>query len=289
MDPFMNDVQARLAGLPVEFVSFPQQLLPLKTEYGVVVDRMSFRYPFLAEMVKNLALNGTYVINNPFAAMATNKLVELRICSDLGISFPRTVILPDTTAEGDLGEILGDLDGQRAAEEVGLPCIVKPYDGSGWEHVYTANSLEELRDAYEKVKHRHVILVQQIIRYRDYFRVFCIGKQDVLFSQWIPRPQAMGQYLPCDASALGTARDAITEQTIKLNLCLDLDVNAVEWCLDEDGKPWLIEAFNEVPEIDSRSIPETQYEWIVDRFAALVRRKFFSTDTNKTILGARGL
>lgn len=288
LDPFVNDLQARLASLPVEFVSFPQQLLPLKTEYGVVVDRMSFHYPYLAEMLKNLALNGTYVINNPFAAMATNKMVELRICSDLGISFPRTVILPDTTAQGDLGEMLGDFDGQRAADEVGLPCIVKPYDGSGWEHVYTANSLQELQGVYEKVKHRHVVLVQRIIRYRDYFRVFCIGKQDVLFSRWVPRPQGMGQYLPCDASDLGTAQDYITQDTLRLNVSLDLDVNAVEWCLDEEGKPWLIEAFNEVPDIDKRSIPQPQYDWLVDRFAALVKKKFYSTDTNRTILGARG-
>lgn len=287
LDPFINDLLAQLAGLPVEFISFSQQPLPLKSEYGVVVDRMSFRYPFLEEMLKNLALNGTYVINNPFAAMATNKMVELKLCADLGISFPKTVVLPDVTAQGDLGEILDDLDWQRAVEEVGLPCIIKPYDGSGWEHVYRVNSVDELRNAYEMVQHRHVALVQQAIDYKEYFRVFCIGKKEVLFIKWIPRPLGMGEYLPCDVKSLGSAGDRIARQTVQLNTSLDLDVNAVEWCLDQEGKAWLIEAFNEVPDIDKRSIPASYYDWIVEKFAGLVLEKFDSTERNKTILGIK--
>ncbi|MBI4289262.1 MAG: hypothetical protein HY671_12660 [Chloroflexi bacterium] len=288
LDPFINDLQSRLSGLPVEFISFSQQPLPLHTEYGVVVDRLSFLHPFLEEMLKNLALNGAYVINNPFAATATNKMVELRLCGDLGISFPRTVVLPDITAQEELGEILDDLDWQKAVQEVGLPCVIKPYDGSGWKHVYRVNSMEELQGAYEKVKHRHVVLVQQAIDYKDYFRVFCIGKRDVLFIKWVPRPLAMGEYLPCDPKELGAMEDSLTRQTIQLNKSLDLDVNAVEWCLDREGRAWLIEAFNEVPDIDKRSIPQPYYDWIVEKFAGLVKQKFYSTETNRTILGLTG-
>ncbi|MBI4596277.1 MAG: hypothetical protein HY730_07885, partial [Candidatus Tectomicrobia bacterium] len=214
-----------------------------------------------------------------------NKLVELKICSTLGIPFPKTVVLPDITAQESLGEIIEDIDWQKTIQEVGLPCIIKPYDGSAWEHVYRASSEEELKAAYENVKHRHVVLVQEIIQFQDYFRVFCIGKKDVLFIKWIPRPQAMGQYLVFDSESLGANRDYIARKTIELNEYLDLDVNAVEWCINQEGKAWLIEAYNEVPDIDKRSIPLPYYDWLVDKFADLVLDKYDSTERNRTSLG----
>lgn len=288
LDPFINDLRERLAGLPVEFVAFSSALAPLKSDYRVLVDRLSFRQPFLQEMLKNLSLDGTYVINNPFSAIATNKLVELKLCNSLGIPFPRTVVLPDVTAQEDLGEILDDLDWQWVSQAIGFPCVIKPYDGSGWEQVYPANSIEELKAAHELVKHRRVILIQEMVRYQGYYRAFCIGQKEVLFIKWIPRPQAMGEYLLSDLKPIEAIRDRLAHQTIRLNMSLDLDVNAVEWCIDQEGKAWLIEAFNEVPDIDKRSIPPPYYEWIVEKFAELVSRKFASAERNKTILGIRG-
>lgn len=284
LDPFINDLMEKLSGLPVDFISFSGQLAPLKSDYRVIVDRLSFHHPFLQEMLKNLSLDGSYVINNPFSVAATNKLVEIKICSNLGISFPKTVVLPDVTAQENLGEIIDDLDWQKTIQEVGLPCIIKPYNGSGWEHVYRVNSEEELKDAYEKVKHRHVVLVQEVIQFQDYFRVFCIGKKNVLFIKWIPRPLGLGQYLLFDSESLGANRDIITRQTIELNKCLDLDINAVEWCITPEGKACLIEAYNEVPDIDRRSLPLPYYDWIVEKFAGLVLEKFDSTERNKTNL-----
>jgi len=287
LDPFINDLLEKLGGLPVDFITFSGQVIPLKSDYRVVVDRLSFRHTFLQEMLKNHSLNGCYVINNPFSVAATNKLVEVKICSNLGISVPKTVVLPDTTEQDSLGEIIDDLDWQKTIREVGLPCIIKPYNGSGWEHVYRVNSEEELKVAYEKVKHRHVVLVQEAIQFQDYFRVFCIGKKDVLFIKWIPRPLGMGQYLLFDSESLGVNRDIIARQTIELNKTLDLDINAVEWCVNQEGKAWLIEAYNEVPDIDKRSIPVPYYDWILEKFAGLVKEKFDSAERNKTSLGIK--
>ena len=284
MDPFINDLLEKLRYIGVDFISFSGQLAPLKSDYRVIVDRLSFHHPFLQEMLKNLSLNGSYVINNPFSVITTNKLVELKICSNLGIPFPKTVVLPDTTAQESLGEIIDDPDWQKTIQEVGLPCIIKPYNGSAWEHVYRVNSEEELKAAYERIKHRHVVLVQEAIQFQDYFRVFCIGKKDVLFIKWIPRPQAMGQYILFDSESLGANRDIIARQTIELNKSLDLDVNAVEWCVNREGKAWLIEAYNEVPEIDKRSIPRPYYDWLMEKFADLVLEKFDSAERNRTTL-----
>ena len=86
-DPFIIDVVSKLADLPVEFLSLAELPAPITGDYGVIVDRLSFRFPFLKEVVKNMSLGGTYVINNPFAASASNKLVDAVSISAPGDTF----------------------------------------------------------------------------------------------------------------------------------------------------------------------------------------------------------
>ncbi len=86
-DPFAIDLASRLSDLPVEFLSFADSPAPVSTDYKVVIDRMSFRYAYLKEMVKNMSLDGTYVVNNPFAASVNSKLVEAKVCQALGYPF----------------------------------------------------------------------------------------------------------------------------------------------------------------------------------------------------------
>jgi hypothetical protein len=78
-------------------------------------------------------------------------------------------------------------------------------------------------------------------------------------------------------------KDTLTKLTIDLNICLDLDVNAVEWCLDESGHPWVIDAFNEVPEIKKEALPEEYYSWMVRKFADCIEDKLYSNQINNTV------
>ncbi len=282
-DRFINDVIARLQGMPVEFLSLSAERVPIHRDYRVVIDRLSFSYPFLKEVLKNLALNGTYVINNPFTATATNKLVDTNVGNRLGLPFPRTIILPDKEVIEELKETVSPPDLARVVEEIKLPCILKPFDGYAWQDVYVINALSELENLYQALSSRYVLIVQQLIRYKEYFRVFCIGKRDVLFIKWTPKPFSMGHYQYCDQSLIGGAYDNLVTLTIKLNEVLDLDVNVVEWCLDEAGKWWIIDAFNEVPEVIPEALPPEYYAWIVDKFSACVRDKFNSEQKNRIL------
>jgi hypothetical protein len=62
---------------------------------------------------------------------------------------------------------------------------------------------------------------------------------------------------------------------------LDLDVNVLEWCVDDAGQWWVIDAFNEVPDVIPESLPPDYYTWIVDRFAACIRDKLYSGKKNR--------
>lgn len=284
-DRFINDVVSRLTDIPVEFMSLAGERIPVKRRYRVVVDRLSFCYPFLREIVKGLALDGTYVVNNPFAALSTNKLIEIQVGTNLGINFPKTIVLPDQLVASEAEGVVSSPCLESVAVELGLPCILKPFDGYAWEDVYVVNSVRELNDVYSSLRARRILLAQQLISYRDYFRVFCFDKRDVLFIKWVPKPLSMGHYLHYVPGSIGDQEGALTAQTIELNRALDLDVNVVEWCIDTEGRWWMIDAFNEVPEVVPEALPPDYYAWIVDRFTACIRDKLASAKKNRTPFG----
>jgi hypothetical protein len=284
-DRFTNDVVCHLGDIPVEFVTLAGEQIPFGRRYRVVVDRLSFCYPFLKEIMKGLALDGTYVINNPFAALSTNKLIEIQVGSRLGINFPKTVVLPDKLVADEMGGVISQPHLENVAEKLGVPCILKPFDGYAWEDVYAVKSVQELKDLYASLSRRRILLAQQFISYRDYFRVFCFDKRDVLFVKWVPKPFSMGHYLHCVPGSIGDQEGVLTAQTIELNRALDLDVNVVEWCIDAEGRWWMIDAFNEVPEVVPEALPPDYYTWIVDRFTACVRDKLDPVRKNRTPLG----
>ena len=284
-DCFINEVASRLNDIPVEFMTLTSEKIPIERGYRVVVDRLSFHYPFLREIVKSLALSGTYVINNPFAALSTNKLIEIQVGGRLGISFPKTIALPDQLVADETEELVSQPYLDRVAAELGFPCILKPFDGYAWEDVYVVSSNQELSDLYTSLRTRRILLAQQLISFRDYFRVFCFDKRDVLFVKWIPKPLSMGHYLHCEPGSIGDQEERLTTLTIELNQALDLDVNVVEWCVDAEGRWWMIDAFNEVPEVIPEALPADYYAWIVDRFVACIKDKLNPAKKNYTPFG----
>lgn len=279
-DPFIIDVVSRMSGLSVEFLSFGESPIPICSDYRVVVDRLSFRFPYLKEVVKNMSLDGTYVLNNPFAASTNNKMVDAKAFQLLGIPAPKSIVVPGPEPQEELAGVVSLPSWDRVAEEVGFPCFFKPVDGFGWDDVYEINTLEELKERHKAVGAGKVWLVQQKIYYVHYYRVFCIGK-DVLFIRWIPRPLGMGEYLYTDLNEISDIKDKLIEQTIRLNACLDIDINVIEWCVDAKGQPWVIDAFNEVPDMPKSRMPPDYYWWIVDRFVACIKDKLNPDKQNR--------
>ncbi|MBU2009113.1 MAG: hypothetical protein KJ624_04635 [Chloroflexi bacterium] len=282
-DPFIRDLIAHM-GVEAEFLSFGEEVVVPSPPYRVVIDRASYSNPYLKEMMKGLALDGCYVINNPFTASATNKLMDIRLSAHLGIPVPRTLVLPDLKVKEQFPAMVREPVWERVAREVGFPCVLKPFDGYGWTDVFVVNSPEEMRDLYGS--QNHIFIAQQLISYSVYYRVFCIDQKEVLFMQWVPRPLGAGEYLLTDPTPIEGLRDKLTLLTTELNRALDLDINVLEWCLDREGQPWLIDAFNEVPEIKRENLPEEYYRWILEKLAACVQDKLQHPEKrNRAALG----
>lgn len=279
---FMQDVASRLGDIGVEYISTAEHDYQGETRYRVIVDRLSFQDPYLRQLMMLHSINGTYVFNNPFACSINNKMLGQRLLGPLGIKQPRTIVLPRVNDEWDLGGSVREPDWDKIRKEMNFPCIMKPFDGFAWENVYSIGSFRELQNLYNALKRKHIMLAQEKVEYEDYFRVFCIGKKDVLICKWVPKPFGMGVCEKPDQKKFEKFGAQLAELTIKMNKALDFDFNAVEWCIDSDGELCMIDGMNEVPDINKGTMPEDNYWWLVDRFAACVREKFNSQETNRT-------
>ena len=230
------------------------------------------------------SLTGTYVLNNPSFTFTADKLTDVLCWDRLEIPHPRTMLLPRTNLMEDMREMVGEPDWERIGSEFSFPCILKPVDGYAWQDVFKADNFEELKSLYDNLKWRRVLLLQEYVDWREYFRAFCVNRRDVLVVKWRPRPFDMGEYSYADAAGIEAQIEFMARKTAELNALLGLDFNSVEWCIAADGIPRIIDSYNDVPDVRKEKIPPSCYTWIVDRFAACVREKLAAGQPNDPII-----
>src|SRR5882757_9565324 len=92
---FIEAVNRRnIAGIVAEPVCIDKVIQGAPCGYDVIIDRISQDVPFYRAYLKNAALCGTAVINNPFWWSADEKFFNNCLAIRTGIPVPKTVILP---------------------------------------------------------------------------------------------------------------------------------------------------------------------------------------------------
>ena len=84
----------KIGGITAEAVRIDKVMQGEPTEYAVIIDRISQDAPFYRAYLKNAALCGTAVINNPFWWSADEKFFNNCLATKIGVPVPKTVILP---------------------------------------------------------------------------------------------------------------------------------------------------------------------------------------------------
>src|SRR5258708_12177041 len=79
-----------------EFVKIDKVIQGEPCGYDVVIDRISQDVPFYRAWLKNAALTGTAVVNNPFWWSADEKFFNNALATKIGVAFPPTLSLPPT-------------------------------------------------------------------------------------------------------------------------------------------------------------------------------------------------
>src|ERR1043165_9031485 len=128
-------------GIDAEFVQIGDVRMAEPSGYDVIVDRISHDIPFYRSYLKNAALSGTKVINNPFWWSADDKFFNYALATKLGVAIPPTVLLPHKnhppgTTDRSMRNLEFPVDWNGIFEYVGFPAFLKPHDGGGWKSVY---------------------------------------------------------------------------------------------------------------------------------------------------------
>lgn len=268
--------QKKVDGISAEFVKIDkvQQFTP--NGYDVIIDRISQDVPFYRAMLKNAAMTGTAVINNPFWWSADDKFFNNALAMHLGVAVPKTVIIPskemppDTKATS-FRNLAYPMDWEGMFNYVGFPAFFKPFAGGGWKNVYRVENAEQLFTAYNETG-QLVMMLQEEIEFTDYFRCYCIDRQDVHIMQYDPKQPHEFRYVRNPQPKAKAVMDAVLDGVLKLNKGLGYDFNTVEFAV-RDGIPYAIDFCNPAPDADVHSIGQDNFEWIVEAAANMAIRR----------------
>ena len=239
-------------------------------DYDVIVDRISQDVPFYRAMLKNAAITGTAVINNPFWWSADDKFFNNCLAVKIGVPVPKTVILPSKerppdTQETSFRNLAFPLDWQGMFEYIGWPAYMKPFAGGGWKHVYKIHDQADFFDKYGQTN-QLVMLLQEEIVFDYYFRCYCIGRKYVRIMAYEPRNPHHLRYevsLPENSEKLISL---IESYVVRLNEYLGYDFNTVEFAV-RDGIPYAIDFCNPAPDADLHSVGRENWDWVVEHAA----------------------
>ena len=199
--------------------------------YAVIVDRISQDVPFYRGYLKNAALNGTAVVNNPFWWSADEKFFNNALATKVGVAVPKTVLLPSKQVPPDTNDqsfrnLAYPLDWEGIFRYVGFPAFFKPFAGGGWKSVYRLNDAAEFFRAYDDTG-RLVMMLQEEITFKEYFRCYCIDCQDVRIMQYDPKAPFHQRYVRNGPPIAQALLDQVREGVLRLNRSLGYDFNTV--------------------------------------------------------------
>lgn len=258
-----------IEGITAESVKIDKVIQGEASGYAVIIDRISQDVPFYRAFLKNAALCGTAVINNPFWWSADEKFFNNCLSTKIGVPVPKTAILPsykwpdDTSAES-FSNLTYPLDWKGIFEYVGFPAYMKPFAGGGWKNVYKLESIEKFYEKHAETG-QLVMLLQEEIVFTEYYRCYCIGGKHVRIMPYEPRNPHHLRYV-ADFAPSPERLKQMEEIVLKINHFLGYDFNTVELAI-RDGVPYAIDFCNPAPDAERTSVGEENFAWVVETSA----------------------
>ena len=268
-------------GVTAEFVKVGGVKMAEPSGYRVIIDRISQDIPFYRAYLKNAALGGTIVINNPFWWTADDKFFNYALATKLGVAIPPTVILPHQqhppgTTDQSMRNLKYPLNWEEVFEYVGFPAFLKPYAGGGWKNVYKVHSPEEFFQYYNQTGDLCMTL-QRGVEFKEYFRCYVVGQEKVRVMMYDPRAPHHERYVKNPEKIEPGLYERVVKDCLTLCRALGYDLNTLEFAV-EDGIPYAIDFMNPAPDADVNSVGRENFEWIVNAVAELAVQKALSEE-----------
>lgn len=268
--------EKKIKGIQAEAVSIDMVQQAAPTDYSVIIDRISQDVPFYRAYLKNAALSGTAVINNPFWWSADEKFFNNALAEKIGVPVPKTVLLPsnhrpDDTDENSFRNLKFPTSWEQIFDYIGFPAYMKPFSGGGWKSVYRVDDAQDLFNKHAETG-QLVMMLQEEIVFTEYFRCYCLGGDNVHIMQYEPRNPHHLRYVTDGGPIAKMLLSEIKKLTIDLNKALGYDFNTVEFAV-RDGVPYAIDFCNPAPDADINSVGQANFDWIVENAANMAIEK----------------
>lgn len=270
---FIDEVNRRDQGVVAEFIKLGGTMMNEPNPYRVIVDRISHEVPYYRSYLKNAAIQGVKVINDPFMWTADDKFFGASLVDRMGIASPKTVVLPNREYvpgidhQKSLRNLNFPLDWNRLVDMVGgFPCVLKDAHGGGWKQVHVVHSMEELWARYNESDLLTMIL-QEFIRWDDYARCMCLGQDEIYVMRYDPNKRHYHE----EHNFAPDLYDRLVADCIKLNSAFGYDMNTVEFAI-QDGVPYAIDFMNPAPDMDVNSLGRKHFDWMVTHMADMTIR-----------------
>ena len=273
---FIEEINRRnVPGIEAEPVHINKVIQGESSGYAVIIDRISQDIPFYRAYLKNAALCGTAVINNPFWWSADEKFFNNCLATKIEVPVPKTVILPSRdlpqdTSDQSFSNLAFPLDWEGIFSYIGFPAYMKPFAGGGWKNVYRLTSQEDFFDKHAETN-QLVMLLQEEIVFEEYYRCYCIGGKYVRIMPYEPRNPHHLRYV-ADFSPSEERLKEMEAIVLRINSYLGYDFNTVELAV-RDGVPYAIDFCNPAPDADIKSVGEANFQWVVDTAATYAIEK----------------
>src|SRR5947208_7951463 len=254
----------KVTEVTAEFVKLGGVKMADASGYRVIIDRISQDIPFYRAFLKNAALTGSIVINNPFWWTADDKFFNYALASKLGVAIPPTVLLPHNqhppdTTDRSMRNLIYPLNWEDIFSYVGFPAFLKPYSGGGWKHVYKVDSPEEFFHYYNQTGDLCMTL-QHGVEFEEYYRCYVVGQEKVHVMRYDPKAPFQERYvkgIPPPSSSKLHERMVRDAQTVCQ--ALGYDFNTVEFAV-EGGEMIAIDFLKPEPGADVHIVDHVQLE-----------------------------
>lgn len=283
-EAFIERINSKnISGIRAEPVHISKAMQGEHHGYAVIIDRISQDVPFYRTWLKNAALTGTAVINNPFWWSADDKYFNNCLMTKVDVPVPKTAIipsrdLPHDTTDDSFNNLAFPLDWEAIFHYVGFPAYMKPFEGGGWKHVYKLRSAEDFFSKHSETG-QLVMLLQEEIVFTEYYRCYCIGGKYVRIMSYEPRNPHHLRYV-ADFNPSPERLKQMTDIVLKINKYLGYDFNTVELAI-RDNVPYAIDFCNPAPDADRPSVGEENFEWVVETAANYAIEKALSNEEGK--------
>lgn len=267
--------QKNVSGIGAEAVHIDKVMQGESSGYAVIVDRISQDVPFYRAYLKNAALCGTAVINNPFWWSADEKFFNNCLATKIDVPVPKTVLVPSSslpteTTDQSFSNLAYPLDWESIFNYIGFPAYMKPHAGGGWKSVYKVNNIDDFFTKHGETGELVMMLQEEII-FEEYYRCYCIGGKDVRIMPYEPRNPHHLRYA-ADFKADKKQEELMTDIVLRLCNYLGYDFNTVELAV-RDGVPYAIDFCNPAPDAEITSVGEENFEWVVETAANFAIKK----------------